>query len=399
MKINKTNSLKLLIIGYSLTFIGGCAVVLPFIIKRAASLEFHVTVAEAGFVFGFFMLGMVCTQFLNGFLIEKISIKKELYIISFIYLMCVVWMYNMTSFIMLLPILFIIGLVFGIVVTIPHFLFVHAFKGIKRSSNLNRLDISFSLGSMLWPLLAGAIVAVMLPWQTVYLSLIIVWIFILIMISITKLPDVSSKHLKETNESFSKWNKYVWLTGLAMFIYFVSQVGFIYWVAYYLQHRLHMNAATSNFGVTLFWFFYMIGCFISSFALKKIQVNKYIIGSMVIAAISFGVIIISPTPIVMMIAISFFGLGCATIYESTISFGSQMLDKPSPKLVGFFITLSGIGTLVGQYYSSYIVGRCGIIPIIWISAILMIIGICLYFVVSVSQKDNPRLKINNIKQY
>ena len=79
----------------------------------------------------------------------------------------------------------------------------------------------------------------------------------------------------------------------------------------------------------------------------------------------------SSTFILSFAAVSMLGFGCSAIYGSCISYGTLLLRNPSPKLLSMFITVSGIGTLISQQYSSYIVRYYSVELIIQISLLLM----------------------------
>ncbi|MCP4176169.1 MAG: MFS transporter TsgA [bacterium] len=380
---DKFNLMKLTVLSYTLTCVTGIAVVLPFVIKQSAASYFNSPIGYIGFVFSFFMFGMLIGEYLNGFIVKLIKLKSELYIVSVIYVLCVIGMYFTNSAYLMIPILLIVGFCFGLVVTIPNFIIVHAFSGTVRSTKLNRIDFFFSVGSFVYPMVAAWMLFRNFSWQAVYLSVIIFFIFLVIMCLITVFPDMNdTEDSVHVNAKFSKWNIGVYLVGFSIFFYFMSYVGFTYWVTDYLIHYLHIDAQSANFGVTLFWVFYAIGCFISSFAVKFIKINKYITISAIVSFICYFLIAYSPNATLMLIFISILGLGCATVYSSSISYGSMLVEYPSPRIISFFITASGVGTWLGEVYSSYIQTHFGVPAIIYISAAFMLIVIVVMLITS-----------------
>ncbi|MFT6834229.1 MAG: MFS family permease, partial [Francisellaceae bacterium] len=340
----KGQLLRVTVIAYLLTFITGVAVVLPFVIKENAALNLHSDLAFAGYVLSFFMVGMIITEFLNGYIVKYIKLKVELCIIMAVYLLCISAMYFVTSMTQLLPIMVVLGLCFGVVTTVPNYIIVHSFHGTHRSSRLNRIDLFFSIGSFSYPFLAGYMLKDNLSWVFIYASVLIVWIVILFLLITVKLPDLNDDEIGSNKINYSKWGLNVYMIGLGIFFYFCSYVGFTYWLQPYLQNSLHISIRYATLGISLFWFFYGVGCFISSFAVKIIPVHRYIITSAIVAFICFFFIYQSEGVIMMLIFTSVLGLACSTVYSSSISYGSLILKKPSPRVVGFYITASGVGT-------------------------------------------------------
>ena len=396
--MEKNNLVRLTIIAYLLTLITGIAVILPFIIKQPAAAYFHSTMEYTGYVFSFFMIGMLIMQFCNGFIVKLISIKNEIYLMSAIYLICIILMYFISTASELIPILIVLGLCFGIIVTIPNFLIVHAFAKKERSSRLNRLDFSFSIGSMIYPIIAGYMIAAYLSWQSVYLSVLIIIAVIVILTVITKFPNlnIANDVEKAEHSNFSKWNLNVYLMGIMMFLYFVSYVGYTYWITEYLVKDMHIPETSANYSITLFWLLYAIGCFVSSLAVKKIPVNKYITISDIIAFIAYFLVMYSNNVPMLYISISLLGLGCATIYSSGISYSTMLVSRPSPRIVSFIITSSGVATFVGEFYSSYIVGAYGLTSIIIVSAILMLAVAIIMVIVTCRDKVNTKESLTHI---
>ena len=369
-----SNLTKLTIVSYILTCVTGISVILPFVLKNSAATYFHTDLAYMGFVFSFFMIGMLSSEFLNGFIVKFLSLKQEIYTVGVVYAICVILLFMTKELALVMGILFIIGFCFGITTTMPNFIIVHAFDGAVRSTKLNRLDFFFSVGSSGYPLIAAWMISSKFSWQSVYLSVIIIFIILFVLCKITIFPNMNAAEEKtvKVDTSFSKWNLSVYLMGMVILLYFMSYVGFTYWVPEYLTKFLHISESKANFGITLFWIFYAVGCYISSFAVRKIPVNKYIIISTIVALISYYAIYISANAAMMLISISVLGLGCATVYSSSISYGTLLIDKPSPRLVGFFIFTSGVGTWLGEAYSSFIVAKLGVPAILFISAVMML---------------------------
>ncbi len=380
------HSVKLSILTYLMMFATGVAVVLPFVVRGSAAAQFHSTAAYTGYVFAFFMTGMLIGQCINGHVIKLMPLKMEIYLVGVVYIICVGLFYIVPSIGYLIPIFIIMGITFGVFVTIPFYLIVHMFEEKKRASRLNLMDFCFAIGSVAFPIIAGYMIQSDFNWKTIYLILFIVWIVIFVLLIDIKLPNVDIADEKTMDHHFSKWTFNSFLVGIAIFLAFVSFMGFNYNVINFLISSHHIAPEYASFSISLFWFLYGIGCFIATCLLKYIRVDKYILISSAIAFISLIFIYFTSNVAAIYIIISIFGLGCSTIYGSATSYGTELLKKPSPRLVSFYIASSGVGTMVAEFLSSYIGSTYGNITLIRLSLIFMIIVFLIILYVSLTSK-------------
>ena len=159
-------------------------------------------------------------------------------------------------------------------------------------------------------------------------------------------------------------------------------MGFTYWLEPFLQLKMGMSVAKANFALSLFWILYGLGCLFSSFAVKYIRLNRYILGSMLLAFLSYGLIYWVKQPVMVEVAVALLGLGCATVFSSGISFGTHQVAHASPRIVSLYITCSGVGTLIGESYSSFVESRVGFDGVIAASVIMLLIAFVIFTVVA-----------------
>jgi len=387
--------LKLTITAFLLTFITGILVVLPFVVQGSAQESLNINAVEIGKIFSYFMMGMVVMQFLNGYIIKVIKPKTELYIIAVIYLICMFGMFKVNTAHqagLLAFIIIVLGLCGGVVVTIPNYIIVHTFQGKQRTTRLNLLDFCFSAGSSGYPYIVSLLFVMNFNWRDVYATVIIVWIVIVIMLTLTKIPELGKTSGNETIQ-YSKWNGSVVLVGVAIFFFFISYTGFTYILQGCLQdiftgpYGAVKAASYSINAITMFWLFYAVGCIISSFIIHKIPVNIYIIVSAIVACIAYIWVFHSVTVVAVYIAVSLLGLGCATTYSSSIAFGTQLVELASPRMVSFFIVLSGVGTFAGEYLANIWFNEHGYKFVTYESIGAMALVAVIYIIVSIVNRE------------
>jgi len=368
--------------------IAGGGVVLPSIVKINAAQEFSATIGHAGYVFSFFVFGTMVTQFLNAYLIKVVKLKTELIFSALIYCISAFAMRYVYSIDVLIPILFLMGMVFGIMVTVPFYLIVNSYHGKSRSAKINLLDFYFALGAVIYPIVAGQILSKNLHWHMVYIALILMFGLVVLFLAFTKVPEVYSDS-SQSNIIYSKWDYKIYLIMLAIFLNFISFMGSNYWLVDFFKQKFSLSIDITSYSLTFFWVFYSIGCFVAGLLLRKVRVDVYLILSSLVAIFAYMMLLYSSTFILSFVAVSTLGFGCSAIYGSCISYGTLLLKKPSPKLLSMFITVSGIGTLISQQYSSYVVKYYSVTSIVKISLLLML---CVLFIVSVLGFVNRKLE-------
>ncbi|MCX5773284.1 MAG: MFS transporter [Fusobacteria bacterium] len=387
------NKVKISIVMYIMMLTCGMAVILPFVLKSQAAAAIGISADAAGYAFSFYMVGMLIGQIISGYITKIVNLKTEMIAIAIIFLVCIASLGQIHSVSALVVVEIVIGIMFGILVTLPFFIVVHTFEGSSRASQSNILDLFFGIGSFTFPLIVARMFINHIDWKMTYALIFIIWIIILIVMIFTKLPNVSKvnaelaeKNHIEDKKHFSKWTVNVFLMAIVIFLDFVIFTGFNYYMPEFLNLKYHITLETAFLGLTVFWICYAIGCGVAGAVVKVMPENIYIMVSAIIGFVGIIMIFFAVTPTVLFISVAVFGYGCSTIYGSAIAFGSSILQKPSPRVVSFFICISGIGTWFGEFYATWIHQKFGSAIIIVISGILMIVLFIIVGYVSMVEK-------------
>lgn len=399
------NKIKISIVIYLMMLSCGMAVILPFVLKSSAASEIGISLSAAGYAFSFYMLGMLIGQMINGHIVKYLSLKAEMIIMAVIFLGCIGSMNYIHTVSALIAVEIVIGIIFGILVTLPFYIVIHTFEGSTRASQSNILDLFFGIGSFTFPMIAAKMLANNIDWRGIYFVIFLLWALLLVVMIFSKMPDISKvntelaeKNNIEDKEHFSPWTFSVYLMGIVIFLDFVAFTGFNYFMPEFINLKYHISLSDAFFGLTVFWFCYAVGCGIAGIVVKIMAENIYIIFSSVIALAGIIMIFFATTPLILFISLGIFGYGCSTIYGSSIAFGSSILAKPSPRVVSFYICISGIGTWFGEFYSTWIHQRFGSEVIVVLSGVLLAILILLVMYVTVVEKRKGNLAYLEKKQ-
>lgn len=393
---SKINLIKLTLLSYSIAFLTGAMIVLPFVLKGSAAKYFGADLEHVGYAFSFFMFGVVIFQFLNGYLIKLISIRAEVFVMAITYIIVAIGLLFIHKLYMVIPLFLLLGFGAGISATLPNYILVQSYHGENRTSKLNFLDFSFSLGSLIYPMISAFMIHKGFSWQSVYLSLIIIFIEIIILAGFTTLPQIHIPLKKSAVAFVSSWNKNIVLVGVAVVFYFMSYSGYRYWLSEYLVKDLHMSLYAANFGLSLFWIWYAVGCFLAGFLVKMFSTSKYIIVSTIISTLTYIFIYNSVNVEMMYVGISILGLATSTVYASSISYATHLSPNPNPRIVSYIIVSGGMGSYFSEIYSSWVCGHLGLRAVTLTSAVLMFAAAMIYIYISSDKNNLYKISSNNV---
>jgi len=391
MKTKKNVHLILItVVAALLVLITGATQTIPSTgIRDFVCHQFNATDTQIGDIFALFQVGYFIGVILNGYLFKILKPKIEILTTAGIYIVVSLLFYSTSSLTMLTVLIIIMGFGIGMAYTIPNFLIVNAFTGRARSSFLNLTDAFFSVGSFGIPVVAGFIFANNFSWQFVYLSLIIVFAVVIVLTSILKIPENFEIKSAASKKEYSKWNINILYMFLVLFFYLVSYMGFTYWAFKDMTSFYSATPTAAVSSIINFWVFYTVGCFLSGFMLRFIRVHRYILGSFTLAAIAYILILNAHTQTEFLIYISILGLGCSTIFASSISYSTQLIKKSSPILVSTCIAIAVVGTISGQFITSHLEGNFGLTSVIIFSLISMLISGSIFFFITLKKTNNP----------
>ncbi|BDU50003.1 MFS transporter [Haliovirga abyssi] len=381
-KIARISYINFLLIGLTFNLLG---VSLIYIAKH-----FSVDTAIIGYQFGFFTIGSTSGIFFTNFLLKKMDMKK-IYIFDYVLLIIGILIIGNTLSLDVFRIgLIIYGLGLGGLVSSSNFLIIAGFKE-NRASILTMANFFYSFGAILSPLIAGYILKININWVWIYrgtILLIIILFYLVIKSDFKFLKD--SNEDKSENEEKEKWGITIYLVAFAIFCYVLAEMVFSYWIVTYLKMDTGFKIEIASFGLSLFWIFMAIGRFFSSYIVKKMKIESYIILS---AGIGFlGYILISQfnSIILIYVLIAITGLGFSGVYAAVLDFGTKQLRNTSANLMTFIIVSGSFGGIMSSPISSFLKERVSIKYSFFSGAIAILLVLVLIVIAEILQKRRGR---------
>ncbi|QIE02210.1 MFS transporter TsgA [Buchnera aphidicola] len=342
----------------SYAFTGALVVVTGMIIGNISDY-FNVSIAEMSNTFTFLNAGILIAIFLNSWLIEIISLKKQLiygFILTIISIISIALFHNLLFFSINM---FILGLVSGITMSIGTFIITHLYLDSKRSSKLLLTDSFFSMSGMIFPIITAYLLEKKIIWYWTYIFIGIIY-FIIFLLTINLNFDKLKMSIKNIQQKKEKWNLNILLLSISALLYILGQLSFISWVPQYSTNIMHMDIKKTGSLVSSFWMSYMIGMWFFSFIIKFFDLHRIFIFLTGISTLLMYFFIHSESFIKQQFMIISLGFFSSAIYTIIITLASLQTKHPSPKLINIILLFGTIGTLLTFIVSGPIVKYKGL---------------------------------------
>lgn len=223
----------------------------------------------------------------------------------------------------------------------------------RRASMLVITDASFSVAGFSCAALATTLIAAGVHWTGSYQFVAGVAGVILLLTFASKFPDTATDNSVENNGE--AWPLSVWLCIGALFLYTLGQFSMLWWLPNYVQEELGASAEQSGFLITLFWLGLFVSQLVVAWWVVKIGVRKLVLIAAILTCLcsilpwTFGDLSILP------LLTFIWGVANFSLLKLVLSYGTQMVNVPTPRLVSTLLLGATLGTAVSPWVTSRIV--------------------------------------------
>ncbi|WP_343153571.1 MFS transporter TsgA [Buchnera aphidicola (Mindarus keteleerifoliae)] len=371
------NKILLTIISFFSYFITGGLIVTTGMILGKIAKYFDLSTTNMSSTFTFLNAGLLISIFLNAWIIEFISIKKQLISGFLLMLFAIIGLIKSSNLIIFSGSIFIFGLVSGITMSIGTFLITILYKGNQRIKFLLLTDSFFSMSGMIFPFIATKIFDYHLTWYWIYILIFSVYIIIFFLTINAKFPIPTKRiNLKKIKikKNFIIGNM---LLSIMALLYILGQLSFISWIPEYATQLLKLNIKEAGKLVSFFWMSYMIGMWFFSLILKFFDLQKILV--LLTGTSSFIMYLFIGANNLKLLSITIISLGffSSAIYTVIITLSSLQTKNPSPKQISFVLTSGTVGTLLTFIVTKPIIIKKGLIFALITANFLYTIVFCL----------------------
>jgi len=358
--MNNSNRLMLTWISFFSYALTGALVIVTGMVMGDIAKYFDLPISSMSSTFTFLNTGILLAIFLNAWLMEIISLKRQLIFGFILMVLAVAGLMLSHSLTVFSLCMFVLGIVSGITMSIGTFLITHLYEGRQRGSRLLFTDSFFSMAGMIFPIIAGVLLARQLGWYWVYACIGLLYVAIFILTLFSDFPVLGKKNTAQGEPvTKEKWGVGVLFLSIAAGCYILGQLGFIQWVPEYVTKTFNMDINQAGKLVSDFWTSYMIGMWVFSFVLRFFDLQRIVTVLAGLATIAMYLFVSTDNPAHLTYFILGLGFVSSAIYTTIITLGSLQTKVSSPKLVNFILTCGTVGTMLTFVVTGPIVAHSG----------------------------------------
>jgi len=247
----------------------------------------------------------------------------------------------------------VVGVCSGLGLASAALVISRSFEAERRASVLVMTDASFSVAGFSCAAIATALVAAGLHWASTYQFVALVAAIVVVLVLVSDLP--STKPDKAATDERQSWPISVWLCIAALFLYTLGQYSMLWWLPNYAETQLGADVDQAGRLVTLFW----LGLFVAQLAVAwlvlKLGVKRLVLISGVSTCLfSIPLWLIGDLAVLPVFAF-LWGVGNFSLLKIVLSYATQMLKIPSPRLVSSLLLGATLGTAMSPWVTSSIV--------------------------------------------
>ena len=323
------------------------------IISGAMSEHFGQPVTEITARFGWLTIGILIGAITALFIFDWIRLRKLLIMVYGIILTCLVSLIFLTNMTQIGVAIGLVGVSCGIGLPGAALVISRTYETEVRASMLVITDGSFSVAGIVCSWIAIFLIAQEYHWSGVYQFVALITVLIVILSSMSTFPATDAED-HETSEP-EKWPLPVWLCIVGLFLYTLGQWAFLLWLPNYAETELGATREQAGQLVSQFWAGMFAAQIFVAWWVLKIGVRRLVL----IAAVSTSLFSI---PLwlhgdidVLIILATVWGFANLGLLKVVLSFATQMLRRPTARLVSSLLLGATIGTGISPWVTSQIV--------------------------------------------
>ncbi len=223
----------------------------------------------------------------------------------------------------------------------------------QRASMLVLTDSCFSIAGFVTAWLTTYLISREFGWSTSYQILGLVTVTIVLLAVLSSFPKTTTENAEESQRS--PWPIPVWLCVISLFLYTLGQYSILFWLPNYAITQLASAEGAAGNLVGQFWLgMFLAQMFVAWWVLKIGVRNLVLIGSITTCLASAPLWLIPDMGTLTMLAL-IWGFMNLAMLKAILSFATEMVEVPSPRLVSLMLLGATVGTAVSPAVTSQIV--------------------------------------------
>ena len=247
----------------------------------------------------------------------------------------------------------VVGFCCGLGLAAAALVISNTYDGERRASMLVITDASFSVAGFACAALAGVLVAANFPWSSTYQFVAVVAAIIVALAALSRFPEVHAN--QGENAQSEAWPISVWLCIGALFLYTLGQYSMLWWLPNYVQTAYGADADEAGRLVSLFWSGLFVAQLVVAWWVVRIGVVKLVLTAAVATCLFSAPLWLSGNLSMLPLFAFLWGFANLSLLKVVLSFATQLVAVPTPRLVSTLLLGATLGTAVSPWVTSRIV--------------------------------------------
>ncbi|MDT8903582.1 MFS transporter [Anaeroselena agilis] len=336
---------------YFMTLTLGSTASIAGLANKYIAAHFSVENYVIGYCFTVYSVAYAGSVFSVGWMLEKFSVRSLLRVYCGLGALAIICFANAPSLVVFSIFLFLFGCGMGILLPTAFHVTLLLYDAKVRAAKSIAVTFFYAVGSIVGPILAGLAFDRGVTWQGVYYA---IAAMLLAVVLGTFIPELKGFEPKKTNRGDEKvdWNLNVYLAGLSVFCFMISEFIFGYWIIQYLMDSLAVGVVLASAALSAWWGCITTGRLAGSFILSRVSLAQYIIVSAAVGSLAYFGLLAAATYTQALVLIVIMGFAYSSLYPTLISFGTFQTPKPSPRTTSFFLASGSAGIIFSVLLSS-----------------------------------------------
>jgi MFS transporter, FHS family, L-fucose permease len=257
-----------------------------------------------------------------------------------------------------------------------------------KAANLSLSQFIKAIASMLGPIITAALASYTGNWKLIFPVYAVISLLAVIWLYSVKVEESKSDKEPATLKSVFKLlqNKFIFIIVLGIFVMVGFDVSMNSNIANFLSNRFEINLETASIGISIYFAALMVGRFLGAILLRKININLFLIVSVVLNLLGLVGILLSNDLNIARIMIFIAGLGFSNVFPLFFALAVEKRPDYANEISGLII-LAVCGGAVIPPIAGIFTDMYGVNAIIYILiACILYVSFASYYIVKDSNK-------------
>ena len=237
---------------------------------------------------------------------------------------------------------------------------INEHSGEQRGADLNLTHGFFGVGAVIGPLLAGVMLAAGLSWRWLYLpgallAVVLIWLTVRLSLGPERVTAAGGGHGRAVLRA-----PVIWLLAVVLCLYVGVELMIGTWAFSHLRLAFAAGDGAAGIGTAVYWGGITLGRFLIGLLGARLSAHQLIVGNVVGAAAALGLLVAVPTLPLAVGALALVGLALANIFPAVVAVGGEVYPQAAGTVSGTLIAAGGVGGAVFPWLTGVVAEQAGL---------------------------------------